>query len=97
MKDSRPIWNVHVDDPAHDGYYLEQFRAGSAREAAEKFGRWWDVHALEFDLAGRGNSLDVIVWAPGRAVESRAFIITGRAVPEYTAQEKAAGPERNTK
>lgn len=88
MKDSRPVWHVQVDDPAHDcGGYLELFRANDAREAAERFGRWWDVETDTYDIAG-GGSLDVVVWPRGDAEASQVFTITGHAVSEYEAQPR---------
>lgn len=85
-KDSRPIWNVQVDNPAYD-YYRELFRANDAREAAERFGRWWDVETDTYDIAS-GGSLDVVVWPRGNAEASRHFTITGHAVPEYEARPR---------
>lgn len=89
MTDNRHIWNVRIADTDRDDYCLKVIRAHDAQEAAEKFARRYDNHDAEYGLAGRGDSIDVIVWQPPAiSREGQAFTVTGRLEPRYTAQEK---------
>lgn len=82
-RDRASIFLVWSDDETDDD--AREVRAADAEEAAEDYAEWDDMNSAEYTIL-KGSEVTVNVCPKGGG-ETVRFVVSGEAVPQYTARE----------